>query len=129
MQQSAPHPSSPIQVQEGQSHFFATISVVIGTVVWATEIALPLICFGLGGVRWSALETVGTDAMEPTHLGVFLVVVALAFAGFLAIVGVVLGLLGASLGSGSRRRAIVGIGLNAAGWIAVAIFFLASFGG
>jgi hypothetical protein len=103
--------------------------MVIGIVVWGAEIVLPLICFGLGDVRWTALEAVGTDAMQPTHGGVFLVVVALAFAGFLAIVGVVLGLLGASLGSGSRRRAIVGIGLNAAGWIAVVIFFLASFGG
>jgi hypothetical protein len=129
MQQSVSHPSLSIPVQEGQSHFFATVSLVIGLLVWATEIFVPLICFGFGGVRWTDVEVVGTDAMQAAHTGVFLVILALASAGFLGIVGVVIGLLGATLGSRSRWQAIVGIGLNATGWIAAAIFFLASFGG
>lgn len=129
MHQSVSHPSLSILAPERQSHSFASVSLVLGVLVWLTEVFVPLICFGFGGVLWSDVKVVGTDAMGPAHEGVFLVVWALAGAGFVAIIGVVLGLLGASLGGGSRRRAIVGIGLNATGWIAAAIFFVASFGG
>jgi uncharacterized membrane protein len=55
--------------------------------------------------------------------------VMLTLAGLLAIVGVVLGLLGASLARRGCGRARIGIVLNAIGWVVVAVIFLASFGG
>ncbi len=101
----------------------------MGIAVWITEILVPVICFGLLGMRFQDMEAAGSDTMSSSQWGAFLMVVALAFAGFLAIVGVVLGLLGASFATSGRRRAMIGICLNATGWVVVAIFFVASFGG
>lgn len=129
MQQSAAEPISFASRNGGQSHFFATVSLVIGISAWAIAVLVPVVCFGPLGMRFRDVEAAGSDTMSGSQWGVFLVVLSLALAGFLAIVGVVLGLLGASLASGRRRRAIVGIVLNAIAWIAVATFFLASFGG
>jgi len=123
--QSIPHPLA----DGGQPRFFATASLVIGIAAWCTEILAPVICFGVIGMPVKDLQAAGSDAMSDSQWGVFLVVITLALAGFLAIVGVVLGLLGATLAERSRRRAIVGICLNGLAWIAVAIFFLSSFGG
>ncbi|HJN80449.1 MAG: hypothetical protein QF781_01885 [Phycisphaerales bacterium] len=129
MQQSASESILLASVSGDQSRFFGTVSLIMGIAVWATEIFVPVICFGPLGMRFQDVEAAGSDTMSSSQWTAFLMVVALAFAGFLAIVGVVLGLLGASLATSGRRRAVIGICLNVAGWIVVAIFFLASFGG
>ncbi|MDP6987369.1 MAG: hypothetical protein QGG74_04925 [Phycisphaerales bacterium] len=129
MSQSVSEPTLLATGDGGQSRFFGTVSLVMGVVVWGTEILVPLVCFGLLGMRLQDVEAAGSDTMSDPQWVAFLVVLVLACAGFLAIVGVVLGLLGASLAERGCGRAITGVVLNAIGWVAVAIFFLASFGG
>jgi len=111
------------------SSFFASASLLLASLAWIAGILAPVICFGPLGMSVEHIGAAGRDHMSEDQWGVFVVVIVLAACGFLAIVGVVLGLLGASLASRSRARAVLGIVLNAIAWVGVATFFLAAYGG
>ncbi|MDP7069983.1 MAG: hypothetical protein QF561_01385 [Phycisphaerales bacterium] len=120
---------SPADAPSVNASLFASASLVLASLAWLAGILVPVICFGPLGMSFDHVETAGQDHMGPAQWRVFLVVVILAACGFLAIIGVVLGLLGASIASRARSRAVVGIILNVIAWIGVATFFLAAYGG
>ncbi len=119
----------PAEAPMVDSSFFASVSLLVASMVWIAGMFVPVICFGPLGMSVSHLEAAGQDHMTQDQWRVFIVGIVLAACGFLAIVGVVLGLLGASLASRARPRAVLGIVLNAIAWIGVATFFLAAYGG
>jgi len=111
------------------SEFFASCSMAIAVGAWIAGLLIPVIALGPMGFSVADLAGAGGDHAMESRQTAMAVVALLALCGFLAIVGVLLGLLGASLATRARRRAVVAVILNAIAWCGVAVFFVASFGG
>ncbi len=112
-----------------QSCFFTKASVAAAMIAWMAGLLVPILAASVFGVSLGAIGEAGGDDMSPDQFGAFVVAAVLAFCGFTAIVGVVLGLLGASLASRCRPLAVGAIVINALAWIGVATFFMATYGG
>ena len=100
------------------------ISLVMGIMLWLIQIISPIVGFTMLGQKFSGHGVTGSGAMSDSQVGVFIIMIIMGIAGLASIFGFILGIIGLTTSSRGRRRATIGVGLNASCWVATAIFFV-----
>jgi hypothetical protein len=104
------------------------LSLAIGVIVWVVEIFTPIIGFGVLGVQWNDAPHAVMAGESGATWGTFTIAVIMAFGGFAAIIGYVIGLIGTTTSGRDHEAAVLGTVLNAVAWVAVLIAFIAQYG-